>query len=67
MLSMGGKIILLRHVLSSISLILLQVLSPPKSVMVASGRICNSFLWDHNIESKRIYWAFVSESKGICN
>ena len=57
LLSMGGKIILLRHVLGSLPLYMLQVICPPKSVLVALGRICNSFLWDSNVESKRLHWA----------
>nr|XP_027103148.1 uncharacterized protein LOC113724443 [Coffea arabica] len=57
LLSMGGKVILLRHVLSSLPLFLLQALCPPKSVLVAMGRICNSFLWNLNVESRRMHWA----------
>lgn len=43
LLSMGGKLILLRHVLNSIPVYLLQVLKPPKAVLIALGRIFNSF------------------------
>ncbi|XP_027171434.1 uncharacterized protein LOC113771000 [Coffea eugenioides] len=57
LLSMGGKITLIRHVLSSIPIHLLQVLQPPKAIIVAWGRICNAFLWDHSSSEKRIHWA----------
>nr|XP_027088493.1 uncharacterized protein LOC113709836 [Coffea arabica] len=29
----------------------------PKTVVTALGRICNSFLWDSNVDSKRMHWA----------
>ena len=57
LLSTGGKIVLIRHVLSSIPLHLLQVLQPPNAVLVALGRICNAFLWDRNTTEKRVHWA----------
>ncbi|XP_071939022.1 uncharacterized protein [Coffea arabica] len=57
MLSMGGKIVLLRSVLCSLPVYLLQVLQPPKAVLLQLGRLCNAFLWDTSIESKRIHWA----------
>ncbi|CDP19251.1 unnamed protein product [Coffea canephora] len=57
LLSTGGKIVLIRHVLGSIPLYLLQAIDPPKTVVVALGRICNSFLWDSSVDSKRLHWA----------
>lgn len=57
LLSAGGKIILLRHVLSTIPLYILQVIYPPKAVFVLLGRVCNSFIWDHSLESQRIHWS----------
>ncbi|XP_027169914.1 uncharacterized protein LOC113769603 [Coffea eugenioides] len=57
MLSMGGKIVLLRSVLCSLPVYLLQVLQPPKAVLLHLGRVCNVFLWDTSIESKRTHWA----------
>ncbi|CDP18963.1 unnamed protein product [Coffea canephora] len=57
LLSTGGKIVLIRHVLNSIPLHLLQVLQPPNAVLVALGRICNAFLWDRNTTEKRVHWA----------
>lgn len=57
LLSMGGKIILIRHVLSSIPIYLLQVLQPPKAVLIALGRLCNAFLWDHKLNDKRVHWS----------
>ncbi|XP_027178008.1 uncharacterized protein LOC113777167 [Coffea eugenioides] len=57
LLSRGGKIILIRHVLSSIPLHLLQVVQPPKAVTIALRRICNTFLWDHSTTEQRVHWA----------
>ena len=34
-----------------------QVLSPPKAILVQLGRICNTFLWDQNLENRRIHWS----------
>lgn len=55
LLSAGGKIILIWHVLSSMSLYLLQVLHPPKLVLGRMGKICHSFWWDRNSD-KGIHW-----------
>ncbi|XP_027122245.1 uncharacterized protein [Coffea arabica] len=57
LLSMGGKLILIKHVLNSMPLYLLQVLKPPKAVFVALGRLFNSFLWDKSKDDKRTHWA----------
>ena len=38
-------------------LYLLQVLKLSKAVLVALGRIFNSFLWDKALDTKRIHWA----------
>ena len=57
LLSTGGKIVLIRHVLGSIPLYLLQAIYPPKTVVATLGRICNSFLWDSSVDSKRLHWA----------
>ncbi|XP_071920627.1 uncharacterized protein [Coffea arabica] len=56
LLSFGGKLVLARHVLASLPMYLLQVLDPPKAVLSRLGRICNSFLWDHQGE-RRIHWS----------
>mgnify|MGYP004717614587 CR=1 FL=1 len=57
LLSMGGKLILIKHVLNSMPIYLLQVLKPPKAVLVALGRLFNAFLWDKSREDKRTQWA----------
>lgn len=54
LLSKGGKIILLRHVLGSMPLYLCQVMDPPKAIMISIGRLFNTFLWDS--ESRKIHW-----------
>ena len=52
----GGKLILLRHVLNSIPMYVIQVIQLPRGVLIQLGRLFNSFLWDNNVEGKRIHW-----------
>nr|XP_027120329.1 uncharacterized protein LOC113737276 [Coffea arabica] len=56
LLSFGGKMVLVRHVLASLPMYLLQVVNPPKAVLTRLGTICNSFLWDNKGE-RRIHWS----------
>nr|XP_027090418.1 uncharacterized protein LOC113711451 [Coffea arabica] len=55
-LSAGGKIILLRHVLNSMPIYLLQVSKPPKGIFLRLGRLFNAFLWDGK-DGRRIHWS----------
>ncbi|XP_027171611.1 uncharacterized protein LOC113771199 [Coffea eugenioides] len=55
-LSAGGKLILIRHVLSSMPLYLLQVTKPPKGVFIRLGKLFNAFLWDGK-DGRRIHWS----------
>lgn len=48
---------IIAHVLASMPMFLLQVLEPPRVVMIKLGRICNGFLWDRAGGSKGIHWA----------
>nr|XP_027083667.1 uncharacterized protein LOC113705965 [Coffea arabica] len=56
LLSPGEKLVLLRHVLTSIPMYVLQVLQPPKAVFAKLEKICNAFLWDKSTETRGIYW-----------
>lgn len=56
LLSQGGEIILLRHVLSSMPIYILQVLAPPKSFLLSLERLLIGFLWDNKVGDKRIHW-----------
>ncbi|EOY14356.1 Uncharacterized protein TCM_033752 [Theobroma cacao] len=56
-LSPGGRITLLRSVLASLPIYLLQVLKPPVCVLERVNRLFNSFLWGGSAASKRIHWA----------
>ena len=47
---------LLRHVLTSMPMYLLQVLDPLRAVLLKLGKVCNAFLWDKNADSKGIHW-----------
>ncbi|EOY06655.1 Uncharacterized protein TCM_021311 [Theobroma cacao] len=65
-LSPGGRITLLRSVLSSIPIYLLQVLKPPVNVIEKIERLFNSFLWGGSTECKRIHWASWNNSTFPC-
>ncbi|EOY17515.1 Uncharacterized protein TCM_042331 [Theobroma cacao] len=56
-LSLGGRITLLRSVLSSLPMYLLQVLKPPAIVIEKIERLFNSFLWGDSNEGKMMHWA----------
>ncbi|KAJ6414226.1 hypothetical protein OIU84_006954 [Salix udensis] len=54
-LSPGGRITILKSILTSMPLYLLHVIVPPKSVMYRIERLFNKFLWSSNGQ-KRIHW-----------
>ena len=56
MLSGGGKIVLIHHVLSLLPMYWIQMLHPPKAVIRSLGKLCNAFLCDHSVDSKRVHW-----------
>ncbi|CAA6655168.1 unnamed protein product [Spirodela intermedia] len=53
LLSPGGRIQLIRHVLMSMPLHLLAVHEVPDTVLQTIRRICTSFLWDGQLEGPR--------------
>ncbi|EOY06960.1 Uncharacterized protein TCM_021522 [Theobroma cacao] len=55
-LSPGGRITLLRSVLSSQPMYLLQVLKPPVTVIEKIERLFNSFLWGDSCDGKKLHW-----------
>ncbi|WRX16202.1 Reverse transcriptase domain - like 10 [Theobroma cacao] len=55
-LSPGGRITLLRSVLSSMPIYLLQVIKPPVTVIERIERIFNSFIWGGSLDSKKMHW-----------
>ncbi|KAL2497433.1 Uncharacterized protein Adt_22983 [Abeliophyllum distichum] len=56
LLSPGGRITLIRSVLSSIPLYLLQILKPPKAVLKKLESIFARFLWDSKDHTHRLHW-----------
>ncbi|KAJ6684500.1 RETROTRANSPOSON UNCLASSIFIED-LIKE PROTEIN [Salix purpurea] len=54
-LSSGGRITILKSILTSMPLYLLHVIVPPKSVMRRIERLFNKFLWSSKGQ-KRIHW-----------
>nr|XP_027096084.1 uncharacterized protein LOC113715980 [Coffea arabica] len=56
LLSSGGKLVLLRHVLTSMPMYLLQVMDPPRAVLLRLGKLCNAFLWDKPAGTRGIHW-----------
>ncbi|XP_071923161.1 uncharacterized protein [Coffea arabica] len=56
LLSSGGKIILIKHVLSSIPIHLLATGVMPKSIFQMIERVCANFLSGTTEESRRFHW-----------
>ncbi|KAK4392731.1 putative ribonuclease H protein [Sesamum angolense] len=55
-LSHGGRLALIRSVLQATPLHLLQVIHPPKSVLITIERIFNGFFWGSYNGRKHIHW-----------
>ncbi|KAG2720837.1 hypothetical protein I3760_02G052600 [Carya illinoinensis] len=62
-LSFGGKIILLKHVLSSMPIHVLSVMNLPKGVFKAIKSIFSSFLWNSTDDKRKRKWV---SWKNIC-
>ncbi|XP_043724786.1 uncharacterized protein LOC122671558 [Telopea speciosissima] len=56
LLSSGGRVTLLKHVLSSIPIHVLEMLDPPKAVTRRLYGIFADFLWGNSEWGKRKYW-----------
>lgn len=56
LLSFGGKLVLIRHVLSSMPLHLFHVLRPLVMVVQCLERLFTQFLWGDSEGRRRIYW-----------
>lgn len=56
LLSFGGKLILIRHVLSALPLHLFHVLRPPSTVIQSLERLFTRFLWGDSDGRRRIHW-----------
>ena len=56
LLSPGGKIVLLKHVLASILFHLLAVVSPTKSILTIIERLFANFLWGSDEDVVKHHW-----------
>lgn len=56
LVSFGGKLILIKHVLSSLPIHMLSVLNLPKGVFSALKGIFSNFLWGSTIENRKRKW-----------
>lgn len=56
LLSFGGKLVLIQHVLSSMPLHLFHVLRPPTTVIQILERLFIRFLWSDTDSRRRIHW-----------
>ncbi|KAL0328997.1 UNVERIFIED_CONTAM: hypothetical protein Sradi_4886400 [Sesamum radiatum] len=56
LLSHGGRLQLIKSVLSAMPLYLIQVLKPPKFVIERIERLFNKFFWGSFGEQKKIHW-----------
>ncbi|EOY03267.1 Uncharacterized protein TCM_018055 [Theobroma cacao] len=61
-LSPSGRITLLRSVLSSLLIYLLQVLKPPACVVEKIERLFKNFLWGDSTGNKRMHWTSWQQS-----
>ncbi|KAL3504062.1 hypothetical protein ACH5RR_033903 [Cinchona calisaya] len=57
LLSLGGRLILIKHVLSSIPIHALFLMDPPKGVLYSMGRIVEDFFWGVSDHGKKRHWA----------
>ncbi|XP_042944792.1 uncharacterized protein LOC122278673 [Carya illinoinensis] len=56
MLSFGGKIMLLRHVLNSMPIHILSIVKVPKAVFGMINKIFSDFLWGSSLGNKKRKW-----------
>ena len=56
MLSVGGRLILIKHVLAAIPLYTFTVLEPPKSILCQLEKIMSSFFWGEVDERDKRHW-----------
>ena len=72
LLSPGGKIVLTKHVLSSIPLHLLVAVSPLKSILATVERLFANFLWGTDDGAFQYHWirwkdlCATKEEDGVC-
>ena len=48
---------MLQQVVNSMPMYLIQILQSLKRILGMLARIFNGFLWDQNVESRRIHWS----------
>lgn len=53
LLSFGGKIVLIKHVLNSMPIHMLSVLNIPKGVISGLKKIFLNFLWGNSVDNKK--------------
>ncbi|CAI9105813.1 OLC1v1004827C1 [Oldenlandia corymbosa var. corymbosa] len=56
LLSPGGRILLIRHVLSAIPLHVFAAIEPPKGIIDALDRRCQNFLWQGVDDQAKRHW-----------
>lgn len=56
LLSHGGRIVLIKHVLQSLPLYSMAAFEPPKAVLNIMASICSNFLWGQSEFGNRCHW-----------
>jgi hypothetical protein len=56
-LSACGRLTLIKHVLGSMPMHLLQILDPPKCIINNISRMINGFIWGETSQNKKIHWS----------
>lgn len=64
LLSIGGRLILIKIVLSSLAIYLLQTLQPSIDVITRIKRLINKFFWGSATSIKKIHWSFWNKACG---
>ncbi|CAI9102951.1 OLC1v1001353C1 [Oldenlandia corymbosa var. corymbosa] len=55
-LTQGGKLVLIRHVLSALPLHTIATIEPPKIIVSELERKCQQFLWGENEDGNKRHW-----------
>lgn len=56
LLTFGGKIIMIKHVLQTLPVYLLSAIRPPKRVIKSLHKIFSKYFWGSTIDEKRKQW-----------
>lgn len=56
LLSLGAKIVLIKHVLQAMPLYLLALIQPPKIIINVINKVISNFFWQDNFGQHKAHW-----------